>query len=187
MVNEKIFSDFEVKETSILFKGDSKAETIGCVGSLEESLNVITRTKKCEGVVVKSRTKSDGSGELKLSLHMKYDVYLKTFAMVLENLKTGISAYGTNNTHPYFCLTAKVLDEDDNVKYIAYPNCTASTGIARKIENGATEVAEMELTISVSADEFGNVKYEGLEENISDESVKSAWLTNFTPELVQAN
>ena len=101
---EKVFSDFEVKETSIRFNSDvsANAEKIGCVGSMEESFNVKTITKKCEGTVVKNKVKSDGSGELKLSLHMRYDLYVKTFGMIFDELKPGVYAYGSNSIYTWF-------------------------------------------------------------------------------------
>lgn len=184
---EKVFSDFEVKETSIRFNSDvsANAEKIGCVGSMEESFNVKTITKKCEGTVVKNKVKSDGSGELKLSLHMRYDLYVKTFGMIFDELKPGVYAYGSNSKHEEFTLTALVLDEDNVKKYIAYPNCVASSGIAKKIENGAEEVAEMELTIAIARDEHGNSKYEAIDSEITDEDVRTNWLTKFNYDLVK--
>lgn len=181
---EKGFSEYEVKNTSMKFDGDEAAVKVGCVGSLEETMNSKTITKKCEGVVVKSVTKGDGTGELALSLHMRYDLFVKSYGMVLDTLKDGVYAYGQNSRHKTFCLTAEVLDEDGIKKLKAYPNCVITTGIARKIENGAEEVAEMELTVSVMPDEFGNGMYEAIE-SLADETVKNTWLSNFTPALVQ--
>lgn len=178
------FSEFEIKNSSIKFASDSTAEKVGCVGSLEETMNSKTITKKCEGVVVKSVTRGDGTGELALSLHMRYDLFLKTYGMVLETLKDGVYAYGSNSRHESFIFTAEVLDEDGVKKLKAYPNCIVSSGMARKIENGAEEVAELELTIAVMPDEFGNGVYEALEDGLADE-IKTAWMTNFTSSLVQ--
>lgn len=182
---EKVYSDFEVKETSIKFAGDEQATPVGGVGSLEESFNVKSITKKSEGTVIKNRVKSDGSGELKLSLHMRYDLYTKTYGMIFEELKTGVYAYGSNSDHKEFTLTAIVLDEDGIEKYIAYPKCIANSGIAKKIENGAEEVAEMELTIAVSRDDKGNTKYEAISEEIGETISKETWLTNFNYDLVK--
>ena len=55
----------------------------------------------------------------------------------------------------------------------------------RKIENGAEEVAEVEMEVSVMPDEFGNGMYEAPANDLADETVKSTWMTAFTPELVQ--
>ena len=78
-----------------------------------------------------------------------------------------------------------VKDEDGNTKYIAYPKLVASSGIANKIENGAEEVAEIELTVAVNPDENGFGKYEALDK-LLDETIKGQWMTAFTPDLVKA-
>lgn len=182
---EQGFSEFEVKNTSMKFEGEQTATKVGCVGSLEETLNQKTVTKKCEGVVAKSRTRGDGTGELALSLHMRYDLFVKTYGMVLDTLKDGVYAYGQNSRHKAFCLTAEVFDEDGVKKLKAYPNCTVTSGIARKIENGAEEVAEIEMTVSVMPDEFGNGMYEAVVTEDLDKSLQTSWMNNFTPALVQ--
>ena len=140
---DKGFSEFEVKNTSIKFSDDTSAVKVGCVGTLEESMNSKTITKKCEGVVAKSVSRGDGTGELTMSLHMRYDLFLKSYGMVSTDLKDGVYSYGQNSRHQSFCMTCEVLDEDGVKKLKAYPNCVITTGIARKIENGAEEVAEM--------------------------------------------
>lgn len=182
---DKGFSEFEVKNTSIKFKSDEAAVKVGCVGTLEESMNSKTITKKCEGVVTKSVSRGDGTGELTMSLHMRYDLFLKSYGMVLTDLKDGVYAYGQNSRHEAFCMTCEVLDEDGIKKLKAYPNCVITTGIARKIENGAEEVAEMEITVSVMPDDYGNGLYEAVVTDSLDESITSTWLTAFTPELVR--
>lgn len=178
------YSEFEVKNTSIRFKDDEAAVKVGCVGSLDESMNSKTITKKCEGVVTKSVTKGDGTGELSLSLHMRYDLYLKTYGMISDGLKDGVYAYGRNSIHNSFCLTCEVLDEDGVKKLKAYPNCVVTSGIARKIENGAEEVAELELTVAVMPDENGNGLYEAVVTEDLDESIVNSWLTSFNASMV---
>lgn len=185
MVYNQGFSEFEVKNTSILFNGEETATKVGCVGSLEETMNSKTVTKKCEGVVVKSVTKGDGTGELALSLHMRYDLFVKTYGMVLDTLKEGVVAYGQNSKHTVFGLMAEVFDEDGVKKLKAYPNCVVTSGISRKIENGAEEVAEIEMTINVMPDEFGNGMYEAVVTDSLDQSIQTTWMTKFTPALVQ--
>lgn len=182
--NIEQFSEFEVKESHAKF-GTGEAMPLGCVGSLEETLNTRTITKKCEGVLKKSVTRSDGSGEIKFTLHMRWEVFKNIFGLVSEGLKAGVYAYGTGSTHKEFCYTAKVLDEDGNVKYKAYPKCCVTTGIASKIENGAEEVSEIEVTASVFADAKGNCMYQAFDSEV-DEAVKAGWLEGFTPDLVEA-
>ncbi len=182
--NIEQFSEFEVKESHAKF-ADGEAMPLGCVGSLEETLNVRTVTKKCEGVLKKSVTRSDGSGEIKFTMHMRWEVFKNAFGLISDGLKAGVYAYGTGSRHKEFCYTAKVLDEDGNVKYKAYPKCCVSTGIATKIENGAEEVAEIEVTAAVFADAKGNCMYQAFDSEV-DETVKAGWIENFTPDLVEA-
>lgn len=184
---ETIYSEFEVKNTSMKFLNEDSAVTtkVGCVGSLEETMNQKTITKKCEGVVTKTVSKGDGTGELKLSLHMRYDLYVKSYGMVSDELKDGVYAYGQKSIHKPFCLTADVFDEDGVEKLKAYPNCVISGGMSRKIENGSEEVAEMEITVSVMPDELGNGVYEAIVDDTLDEELKNNWLTDFNTELVK--
>lgn len=180
-IYENVFSNFEIKDSSIKFDGEEAYTKVGCVGSIEEEMETITVTKKCEGLVVKSVTRGTGSGELTLSLHIKYDLYVKMFGMESDKLKEGVVAYGKDSRHNCFSFVARVLDEDGNEKLIAYPNLIVQSGIASTIENGAEEVAEIEITVVVQPDENGFGKYEA----IASEIDANTWLTSFTPELVK--
>lgn len=180
-----VFSEYEIKDASIKFEGDEGAyEKLGCVGSIDESMETVTVTKKCEGVVTKSVTRGTGNGELTISLHMRYDLYIKAFGMEDAALKDGVVGYGRESRHKSFAFVAKVKDEDGKVKYIAYPNLVVSSGSARKIENGAEEVAEIELTVAVNPDANGFGKYEALD-TLLDVELKGKWMSEFSPELVK--
>ena len=177
------FSEFEIKDSAVRFEGEESAVKLGCVGSLGETLNAKTVTKKCEGVVAKSRTKGDGTGEIVWSLHMKEEVFKKMFGMTNDGMKAGVYAYGQNSRHKVFCYMCKAVDEDGNVKYKAYPNCCVTSGINRSTENGADEVAEIEVTAAVMPDEQGNGMYEAFAEDL-DEATAAKWLTEFDYSLV---
>lgn len=181
-----IFSEFEIIEQHIKVAGEDTYEDMNCVGSSEEELAVRTITKKCWGRIRKKRTRGTGDGTLKESLHVPRTVYNKIYDMTREKLAKGVYAYGENSKHPEFSLTQKVLDEDENVKYKAYPRCILSSGPSRKIENGAEEVAELEMTIDLMPDENGECMYEALESELESEEIKQQWLTNFSLELVKA-
>jgi len=182
----KVLSEYEVNKIGIIFNGEASGVTNECVGTAEESMNVKTVVKKCKGVETKSRTKGDGTGEIKLSLHIAYDVYSEMFGMGVGGLIDGVAAYGENSSHKAFCLTERILDEDSIVKLKAYPNCQVKEGMSRKVENGADEVAEIELTIAVMPDDYGNGMYESVESQLTDADAKEKWLTEFTPDLVRA-
>ena len=178
-------SDFELDQLGIKFDGDDSYTSVNCVGSMEEDMTVKSVSKSCRGVVVKKRSKGTGEGTLKVTAHIPWAVFTKAYGMELDTLIEGVKAYGRNSTHKTFSTVAHVLDEDNNAKFKAYPNCVINTGVVRKIENGAEEVAEMELEIGVMPDDYGNGLYEAVEAEITDETVKTTWMTAFTPELVQ--
>lgn len=178
-------SDFELDQLGMKFEGEEAYETVDCVGSCEEEMAVKSVTKSCRGVVVKKRSKGTGEGTLKVTAHIPWAIFTKAYGMELDTLVEGVKAYGRNSIHKTFSLVAHVLDEDNNEKLKAYPNCIINTGVVRKIENGAEEVAEMELEIGVMPDEHGNGLYEAVVAELTDENVKNTWMTAFTPALVQ--
>lgn len=184
-ITEKVFSEAEVRKIGIKIGEAAKADINECVGTWEEELEVKTVVKKCRGVVSKSRTKGTGNGTIKASMHMAQDLFAEMYGMKQEGLKDGVIAYGTKSLHPVFCVTALVLDEDDNEKLKAYPNCTIQTALTRKVENGAEEIAEIELELAITPDEEGNGMYEAVVTDLTDENLKTKWLESFTPELVK--
>jgi hypothetical protein len=58
-----------------------------------------------------------------------------------------------------------------------------TTGISRNIENGAEEVAEIEVTVAVMPDETGNGMYEAYGSDL-DEATAKAWLATFETSLI---
>lgn len=181
-----VFSEFEVKEQYIKIGSGETAtfESMSCVGTSEEELDVVVVTKKCRGVKEKERVRGAGSGKLTESLHVPYDIYNKMYNMTQQNLAEGVAAYGKSSMHPEFALTQLVEDEDGAMKYKAYPRCILESGPKRPVENGATEVPELSLIISLLPDDNGNCMYEILESKATEE-MKTKWLTEFTPALVK--
>ena len=180
-----VFSEFEVQEQHIKVAGQNAFLDMNCVGSSEEELDVKVVTKNCRGVKAKERVKGTGTGTLTESLHVPYEIYNMIYDMTNENdLLDGVVGYGQNSTHPEFALTQKVLDEDDAVKLKAYPRCVLESGPKRPVENGAENVPELELTISLLPDDYGYCMYEALASGL-DTSVADTWLTSFTPDLVR--
>lgn len=180
----KVFSDFEVDQIGFKFSGSDAYKSAECIGSYEEGMNAKVITKKCRGVVRKKIVKGTGEGTLKISAHIPYDIYTEMYGMNLDSLIEGVKGYGQNSVHPNFSLVAHVKDEDGVEKYKAYPNCVIETGKSSKTENGAEEVAEIELEVSVAPDEHGQGVYETLADDV-DDAVASQWMTAFTPALVQ--
>lgn len=188
-IPETVYSEYEVFRLHMIFPALAEADqpevgTIKCVGSMEETCDVRKLVKKCRGVDAKVRTVGAGTGTLKLTLHMPWALYIKTLAMDADkDLVDGVHAYGRKSIHPEFATTAHVKDEDGIEKYKAYPRATVTTGPARKVENGAEEVAEIDLEMALMPDDYDNCMYEALVADL-DEATKTAWLKEFTAELV---
>lgn len=181
-----VFSEYELQAMGIKFGEDEEYKAANCVGSCEETMDSKVITKKCRGVVRKTVVKGTGTGTLKISMHMAYEIYTEAYGMDLDSLVKGVRAYGQNSRHETFSIVQDVFDEDGKEKLKAYPNCIIQSGISRKIENGAEEVAEIELEISVMPDEYGNGMYEAPVSDLTNETVKTDWMTKFTPSMVQS-
>ena len=181
----QVFSEYELKSMGIKIAGTDEYKAADCVGSSEEELECKIITKKCRGVIAKTVVRGTGNGTLKLSMHMPKDIYDEMYGMKMDTLIEGVRGYGQNSRHKEMSITQDVFDEDGNEKFKAYPNCILKSGVKRTIQNGAEEVAEMELEISVMPDEFGMGMYEALASELVNETAKSTWMTAFTPELVQ--
>ena len=179
-----VFSDFEIDRMSVKFDGADKTVAMNCVGSVEEELTSKAITKKCRGVTIKNIVRGTGEGTLKISAHVPRDIFKEAFGMELATLAEGVQAYGSNSRHKTFLLTVHVTDEDGEEKYKAYPNCICAARPAIKVENGAEEVAEVEMEVAVAPDANGNGMYEALAGEV-DTAIATAWMENFTPELVQ--
>ena len=182
-----VFSEFELRKMGIKFKSGEAYQSADCVGSCEEELETKVTTKKCRGNVVKTTVRGTGSGTLTISMHMPYEIYTQAYGMKLDTLIEGVQAYGQNSRHEGFAIVQDVFDEDGVEKFKAYPNCIIQTGVARKIENGAEEVAEIEMEVSIMPDEYGNGVYEALASELTDETAKTTWMTAFTPDMVQVD
>lgn len=187
MPNEPVFSNYEVRKVGVKLNATGAAQIVAeCIGSMEDEMETRIVTKNCRGVAVKTRVFGTGTGTVTLSLHMPFALYKSIFALERTDLKTGVLGYGRYNAHPEFQLVADVFDEDGNEKYLAYPRCIMQTGPDMDVENGADEVAEVEVEINVMPDANGYGKYEALVAGL-DSAVSDAWFTDFTPELVAAS
>lgn len=177
------FSKWELRKLAIKLKGATEYKHADCVGTLEEEFEMKTVTKSCRGVVKKSKTKPIG-GTLNLSLHIPYDLYCGMFDMERDDLIEGVQGYGINNVHQEFSAVGELYNEDDEMMLVAYPNCVNAAGPNTNVENGSEEVAEVELEITLTPDENGYLRYEALPDELTDQTVKTKWMTEFAPELV---
>ena len=187
MAAATVFSEYELRKMAIRFDNESTAVEASCVGSCSEELDVRKVTKKCRGITVKTRVKGSGTGKLTISMHVPKDVYDGMFGMKLDGLIDGVRAYGQSSTHPEFCITQEVYDEDGNKKFKAYPRCIMESGVSRSIENGTEEVKEVDLDISTMPDEHGMGMYEVLDSELKEETVRTNWMSKFDPETMYSS
>jgi len=180
------YSYFEIKNAyaRLLNFPEEQAERLGCIGKYESTMNTKTVVKKCEGVERKSRTRADGTGTAKLTLHMNMKVYRKLYGVKDDYIK-GVYSYGDSSRHQPFCLTAEVYDEDGNEMLLAVPNTIIPSGKTMNIENGSEEVAEIEIELKIMPDNNGQGEYTAFVSELENDSVKESWLTNFTSDLVK--
>lgn len=183
-----VLSEYELREMALKINGEEEDTFThaDCVGTFEEEAETLTVTKNCRGKVAKKRTTGTGSGTLTISAHWPQALLVKLYDMARDDLVDGVAAYGSDSRHKEATMVCKVLDEDGNVKYMAYPKVNANT-LAREIENGGEEVAEKEIEFSYMPDEYGYGVYECCEADLGTDtkSLKTKWMTEWTPDLVQ--
>lgn len=177
------FEDYKIIEGTITIN-DELATSFGCIGTLEGSSDIATVEKKCEGAVVKT-VKKVNKVDVTLTGHPYVAVLRNVAGMTNEGLKEGIYGYGANIKAKKIIFTAKVEDMEGNIKYIAFPNMDDVSGLTISINNDVTEIEMKNFEFSALKDENGMFYYEALEDEITDETVKTKWLTAFTPELVK--
>lgn len=183
------FDSVTITNASVqFFDGGTQQEgtKFGCLGDLEAETESTEIAKKCEGIEVKKITKPQKS-EVKVTAHIPVQVARDYFGLTKEGLKPGVWAYGSMSKGKRFVFTADVIDEfEDITKMIAFANCANATGLKMKIENGADEVALLELEFTALPDQNRMIYYEAFIAEIDDDSVKEQWHKKFTPELVKA-
>lgn len=183
-IQDTDFTEVEITELGIRIGVAVKADVLSCVGKLEEEMNCKTMTKKCGARILKTRTKGTGDGTVKVSAYVPQDMFADLYGMTRTNLKDGVTAYGMNSQHAVACITAKVLDEDGNKKYKAYPNCTIQTALSRSVDNDSEDISMLELEFAVMPDEYGEGLYEATENDLKDATAKQKWMEEFKRSLV---
>ncbi|QWH10354.1 phage tail protein [Bacillus mycoides] len=173
-----VFDAVEIKNASVLFKGDTVTSPFGCIGKLDAETEIKSIAKLCGGVPKKKKSKPT-QVKVKISGHMELKVARKIFGLKNEGLIDGVYSYGIESVGEDFSFVAEEYDTfEDNNRLIAFPNCSAATGFVKSIENGADELAEFEVEITALPDTYGEFYYEGI--NLPAD-VQTKWLTKFDP------
>ena len=183
---DDVYSYYECDQLAIKVAGDESYTRDDCVGSLNVERETKTVTKKCRGVVKKRKTKPTGNGTITLKMHIKMALYRRIHAMTNEGLQPGVYAFDNTQSMPELALTARVKDEDDNIMFLGYPRCKVEESNALEIENGAEEVAELEMKLSYMPDDYNKGEYQALEVELTgDVLTPSNWMTTFSSETAQ--
>ncbi|MED3799814.1 phage tail protein [Lysinibacillus capsici] len=183
------FDTVRITEFAVKFKDEEKAQPFGCVGTIEGESEIVAIIKRCEGVEKKRKPKVSKM-TITISAHVRLAAQRRIFGISADGLKPGVYKYGADSIGDTFVLTAVGIDEfEDEEKLIAFSNCSANTGLTLSIENGAEEVAEIELEFTALVDDKRGIYYETYISELADEGKEefiTNWKTNFTPELVLA-
>lgn len=168
------------------YEGDvlGTAQKLGCVGSLGMEPDIRTVTKTCEGVVTDEITTTNFF-TVSFAGHITIGALRDIFGLSNEGLKTGVRAIGrkTNGKRGVFTFVAEDMYGTEK-KLIAYPNMSVANGYAFTHENGADEIAEIEIEFKALLDKADNFYYEAFESEITDEELKTGWSKTFDTDLV---
>lgn len=183
-----VYSYFECDQLAIKVTGDESYTRDDCIGSIEVERETKTVTKSCRGVVKKRKTKPTGNGTITLKLHIKLGLYRKLTAMTNEGLQPGVYAWDNTVSMPEASVTARVKDEDDNIMYLAYPRAKVEELNTLSIENGAEEVAEVEIKLSYMPDDYNKGEYQALADELTGSVLNEEnWMMAFSSSLAQAS
>ena len=181
-----VYSYFECDQMAIKVTGEESYTRDDCIGSFEVERETKTVTKSCRGVVKKRKTKPTGNGTITLKLHVKLGLYRKLTAMTNTGLQPGVYAWDNTVSMPEASVTARVKDEDDNIMYLAYPRAKVEELNTLSIENGAEEVAEVEIKLSYMPDDYNKGEYQALADELTGDVLnEDNWMTAFSSDLAQ--
>ena len=129
---------------------------LACVGAISGETETQTKVLKCAGVQIGEKSKN-----LHMNLtfrgHMSVEAYRALFGMVADDVVTTKYAYGANSKNASGAL--KVIANEFyglKEKTVDFGNVAITSGYAFNYENGAEEVAEVEVTMKAMADVNGD-------------------------------
>lgn len=179
------FDNVSIKRISFNFKNSSNAIATDCNGQLDGETEMQTIVKKCGSTEVKSKAKPIGM-TVTITAHVPVDVYRRFNGLKQdERIKPGIYSYGPDSVGEDFALAAEIVDDfEENSKLVGMLQCASNTGLTFSIENGADEVAALELETKVMQDEFGKFYHEAivaeLEEDLTDQ-----WMSTLSADVIK--
>ena len=181
------FDNVSIKKVAFNFKGAETGLSTDCNGQLSGETEMQTIVKKCGSTEVKSKSKPIAM-TANITAHIPVDVYRRFYGLAQdERIKPGIYSYGPDSIGEDFALSAEIVDDfEENEKLLGFLNCTSNTGLTFTIENGADEVAALEMETKVMVDEFNKFYHEAivaeLETDLTDQ-----WMSNLSADVIKAS
>ncbi|MDT2743943.1 phage tail protein [Enterococcus asini] len=181
------FDNVSIKKVAFNFKGAEAGLSTDCNGQLAGETEMQTIVKKCGSTEVKSKSKPIAM-TVTITAHIPVEVYRRFYGVAQdERIKPGIYSYGPDSIGEDFALSAEIVDDfEENEKLLGFLNCTSNTGLTFTIENGADEVAALEMETKVMVDEFNKFYHEAivaeLEEDLTDQ-----WMSNLSADVIKAS
>lgn len=180
-----VFDATRIGTIGFLFEGEATALASDCNGTISTETEVQTIQKKCGATIAKSISRPT-EVTVTVEAHLPVEIFRRIYGIKADDqLKEGVYAYGGESQGENFTLTVEVIDDfETETKLIAFPKLGLSSGLTFEIENGADEVAYLEVEAKASQDELGNWYYEALPTEATTVD-KTEWLTNFTTATVK--
>lgn len=179
------FDNVSIKRISFMFKGTSTAIQTDCNGALNGETEMQEITKKCGASIVKAKSKPIGM-TVTITAHVPVAVYRDFYGLKQNTLiKPGIYSYGPSSTGKDFSLAAEVVDDfEENSKLLGFLICTSNTGLTFTIENGADEVAALELETKILVDEFGEYYHEAIVAELETD-LTNEWMSKLSADVIK--
>lgn len=183
------YENFEIEEASVQFLGSNgtpeNAIAFGCIGSLTVEPEVEEIVKNCGRTQISATSKTKYLN-VTIEAHLKRGVAEKVFGLDSTGLKEGVYGLSASAVKKDFIFTAVVYDMTRAIKkLIAFPLVSNVSGFSLNLDNSATEVQTMSLDFRAMKDSNNMFYYEAYESEITDNDVKTKWLTEFSPNLVK--
>ncbi|MDT2810065.1 phage tail protein [Enterococcus asini] len=181
------FDNVSIKKIAFKFKGAEAGLATDCNGQLSGETEMQTIVKKCGSTEVKSKSKPIAM-TVTITAHVPVDVYRKFYGLKQdERIIPGVYSYGPDSVGEDFALSAEIVDDfEENEKLLGFLNCTSNTGLTFTIENGADEVAALELETKVMTDEFNKFYHEAIVAELESD-ITDAWMGNLSADVIKAS
>lgn len=179
------FDNVSIKRVAFMFKGLAASINTDCNGNLDGETEMQTVEKKCGSTVVKTKSKPIGM-TVKITGHVPIEVYRRFNGLKQdERIKPGVYSYGPDSVGEDFSLAAEIFDDfEENSKLVGMLECSSATGLTFAIENGADEVAALEMEAKVMVDEFNKFYHEAIVAEL-DEDLTDDWMNKLSAEVIR--